>query len=54
MEAGKIQEREITRSVDLVTAMVSAADPAVSDSGGGGDGALRMPYLRVLLRHVHR
>jgi dihydroxy-acid dehydratase len=32
MEAGKIQEREITRSVDLVTAMVSAADPAVSDS----------------------
>ena len=32
MEAGKVQEGEITRSVDLITAMVSAADPTVSDA----------------------
>ena len=32
MEAGKVQEGEIVRSVDLITAMVSAADPTVSDA----------------------
>jgi dihydroxy-acid dehydratase len=32
MEAGKIQDGEIIRSVDLITAMVSAADPTVSDA----------------------
>jgi dihydroxy-acid dehydratase len=32
MEAGKIQEGEIIRSVDLITAMVSAADPTVTDA----------------------
>jgi dihydroxy-acid dehydratase len=32
MEAGKIRHGETTRSVDLITAMVSAADPTVSDA----------------------
>jgi len=32
MEAGKVQQGAITQSVDLITAMVSAADPTVSDA----------------------
>jgi dihydroxy-acid dehydratase len=32
MEAGKVQEGGITRPVDLITAMVLAADPTVSDA----------------------
>jgi dihydroxy-acid dehydratase len=32
MEAGKVQQGDITRSVDLITAMVVAADPTVSDA----------------------
>src|SRR6202012_3521647 len=32
MEAGKIKEGDVVRSVDLITAMVSAADPTVSDA----------------------
>jgi dihydroxy-acid dehydratase len=32
MEAGRVQQGGITRSVDLITAMVSAADPTVSDA----------------------
>jgi dihydroxy-acid dehydratase len=32
MEAGKVQQGDIVRSVDLITAMVAAADPTVSDA----------------------
>ena len=41
-------------AVDLIDAMVAAADDAVSDADVAGDRALGLPDLRLLLGHVHR
>jgi dihydroxy-acid dehydratase len=54
MEAGKVSPRRRDElKLDLVDAMVAAADPNESDRRRGHR-ALRLPDLRLLLRHVHR
>jgi dihydroxy-acid dehydratase len=53
MEAGKVKWEAKVISLDLVDAMVKAADSSCSDEGGRHR-ALRLPDLRLLLRHVHR
>ncbi len=55
MEAGKVSlanKGEV--KLDLVDAMVSAADPNEIRRGRGADRALGLSDLRFLLRHVHR
>jgi hypothetical protein len=54
MEAGKaiIKGREL--ALDLVDAMVSAADDKYTDEEVGRDREGRLPDLRVVQRHVHR
>ena len=51
MEAGKT--RLAANKLDLVDAMVTAADDRVDDDGDG-DGTLGLSDLRFLLGHVHR
>ena len=41
-------------ALDLIDAMVAAADDTVSDADVDGDRALGLPDLRLLLGHVHR
>ena len=54
MEAGKVVLSDgKTHALDLVDAMVAAADDKMSRRGRQGDRALRLPDLRLLLRHVH-
>ncbi len=53
MEAGKVVDKTETRAVDLIDAMVMAADDKATRRGSRGDGALGLPDLRLLLRHVH-
>ena len=53
MEAGKVSTEDQTRSVDLIDAMVMAGDDKATRRRGRGDGALGLPDLRLLLRHVH-
>ncbi len=54
MEAGKVVIEGKTRAVDLIDAMVAAADAKNSDADVAVDGALGLSDLRLLLRHVHR
>jgi dihydroxy-acid dehydratase len=60
MEAGKVRllnpatQTIEFKKLDLIDAMVMAADDKVSDADCGRSGALRLPHLRLLLRHVHR
>ena len=54
MEAGKVSANGKIKKVDLIDAMVAAADSAVSDEEVEGDGALGVPDLRLVLGHVHR
>ena len=54
MEAGKVQQGGVARAVDLIDAMVAAADPQGERRRDRGHGALRLPHLRLLFRHVHR
>ncbi len=54
MEAGKVKLHDKVQAIDLVDAMVAAADDRVSNETCAGDGALGLPHLRVVLRHVHR
>ena len=42
------------KTVDLIDAMVAAADDKRQRRGRQGDRALRLPDLRLVLRHVHR
>ena len=53
MEAGKVELGGKTRAVDLIDAMIVAADPQDQRRGRDGDGAVRLPDLRLLLRHVY-
>ena len=54
MEAGKVVLAGKTQALDLVDAMVAAADDKVSRRGRQGDRALGLPDLRLVLGHVHR
>ena len=54
MEAGKVKLSSGARTVDLIDAMVAAADDKVSDADVAVDRALGLPDLRLLLGHVHR
>ena len=56
MEAGKtrLAGSQRRRKLDLIDAMVMAADPKVSDADRRRSRALRLPDLRLLLGHVHR
>ena len=54
MEAGKVKLSTGARSVDLIDAMVAAADTKVSDADVAVHRALRLPDLRLVLGHVHR
>ena len=54
MEAGKVSSRAASRTVDLIDAMVAAADDKVSDADVADHRALGLPDLRLLLGHVHR
>ena len=53
MEAGKVVLSGVTKALDLVDAMVAAADDSVSDSDVAGNREGGLPDLRLLLRHVH-
>ncbi len=54
MEAGKVvlQDGRV-KALDLVDAMVAAADDSVSDERCAGDRTVGLPDLRVLFGHVH-
>ena len=54
MEAGKVVLAGKTQALDLVDAMVAAADDKVTDEDVEGHRALGLPDLRLLLGHVHR
>ena len=54
MEAGKVVWDGKDMKLDLVDAMVSAADANSADEQVDRAGTLRLPDLRFLLRHVHR
>ena len=54
MEAGKVRHGGKEVALDLIDAMVAAADAKVSDAEVQTDRALRLSHLRLLLRHVHR
>jgi dihydroxy-acid dehydratase len=54
MEAGKVKQGEMVRSIDLIDAMVLAADPRVSDEDTEEMERSACPYLRLLFGHVHR
>ena len=54
MEAGKVRLHGKELHLDLVDAMVSAADPNESDADVAAIRALGLPHLRFLLGHVHR
>jgi dihydroxy-acid dehydratase len=54
MEAGKVQVGRQGHCLDLVDAMVKAADSSCSDAEVDEDRTLRLPDLRLVLRHVHR
>ena len=54
MEAGKVKLSTGTRSVDLIDAMVAAADRQSLRRRRRGDRAFGLPDLRLLLGHVHR
>ena len=54
MEAGKVKLSTGTRSVDLVDAMVAAADSQGLRRRRRGARAFRLPDLRLVLGHVHR
>jgi dihydroxy-acid dehydratase len=53
MEAGKVC-CTARRALDLVDAMVAAADDKISDEDVSDHRTLGLPDLRFLLRHVHR
>ena len=53
MEAGKVQQGDLVRSVDLVDAMIAAADPRVSDEFSDQMERSACPTCGVLLGHVH-
>ena len=44
----------VTKKIDLIDAMISAADSNVSDEEMRGHRALGVPDLRLVLGHVHR
>ncbi len=54
MEAGKVKWHGEYRMVDLVDAMVEAADSKNSDAEVNAHGTFGLPDLRLLLGHVHR
>ncbi len=54
MEAGKVTVNGKEIALDLVDAMVTAADDKVSDDDVAEHRALGLPDLRLLLGHVHR
>ena len=54
MEAGKVNIKGKLRAVDLIDAMVAAADEQCQRRGGRSDRALGLPDLRLVLGHVHR
>ena len=54
MEAGKVVLGGKTVALDLVDAMVAAADDKVSDADVAVDRAVGLPDLRLLLGDVHR
>ena len=54
MEAGKVVLSGVTKALDLVDAMVAAADDSDLRRGRQGHRARGLPDLRLLLRHVHR
>ncbi len=54
MEAGKTKLSNQIIKLDLVDAMIQGANPNVSDADSEQSRALRLPDLRLLLRHVHR
>ena len=53
MEAGKVLLKGKEVALDLVDAMVAAADESVSEPELQGHRALGLPDLRLLLGHVH-
>ena len=54
MEAGKVTLNGKVKSLDLIDAMVAAADDNVSDADVEAHRALGLPDLRLVLGHVHR
>ena len=54
MEAGKVVLNGKTRALDLVDAMVAAADESYSDEDVNAIERSGLPHLRVVLGHVHR
>ena len=54
MEAGKVKLAGGVRTVDLIDAMVAAADDEGFRRRRRGDRALGLPDLRLVLGHVHR
>ena len=54
MEAGKAMVKGKLQALDLVDAMVMAADDKYTDEEVRGDRGGRLPDLRLLLGHVHR
>ena len=54
MEAGKVVLDGKRKALDLVDAMVAAADDSVSDADVADHRALGLPDLRLVLGHVHR
>ncbi len=54
MEAGKAVVKGGEVHLDLVDAMVAAADPNETDEDVADHGALRLPHVRLLFRHVYR
>ena len=54
MEAGKIVLGGKTKSLDLIDAMVAAADDQLADAEVARHRALGLPDLRLVFRHVHR
>ena len=53
MEAGKVNIKGKISAVDLIDAMVAAADDKRQRRRGRGDRALGLPDLRLVLGHVH-
>ncbi len=54
MEAGKVVLKGKEVALDLVDAMVAAADDGMTDEDVADDRTLGLPDLRILLGHVHR
>ena len=54
MEAGKVRLKGEVVALDLVDAMVAAADETYTDDRGAEIETVGLPDLRLLLGHVHR